>query len=297
MSVSEKNRDYLQGVMFPFITEEFKKASDIRNTRSVKPDETYATQSMLIAMFGKFSEEVANLLHGLDDTQQEKFKTIENQHKIDKESWNEVREDLLNQIDNLSQYSRRDNLKILGVPVTDVDNINEIVVDIVKHTGVDLVVDDISIAHRINTKDDAAIQSGPLNRPTKVPSIICKLKSRTKRSEIFQARKFIKLKPAAPHREAAIYDDVTPLRSRIMYALRNHKVEGVTPEKKKYEFVWSRDGRIFCRTHEESQAREIHPITGKQVMPKPHIVNKPQDLEKLGWSPSEIQDIINNIRH
>ena len=163
--------------MFPFITEEFKKASDVRNTRSVKPDETYATQSMLIAMFGKFSEEVASLLHGLDDTHQEKFKTIENQHKIDKESWNEVREDLLNQIDNLSQYSRRDNLKILGVPVTDGENINEIVVDIVKHTGVDLGVGDISNANRINTKDDAAIQSGPLNRPKKFPALFSTLRA------------------------------------------------------------------------------------------------------------------------
>ena len=78
-----------------------------------------------------------------------------------------------------------------------------------------------------------------------------------------------------------------------MYSLRNRKVQG-SPDKKVYQYVWSRDGRIYCRTEQESQQRLTH--KGRSVMPKPHIINKPQDLAKLGWSTKEIQDIINNVR-
>ena len=174
------------------------------------------------------------------------------------------------------------------------ENVNEIVVDIVRNTGVDLEADDISIAHRINIRDDASVANGT----PKIPSIICKLKSRSKRGEIFENRKYIKVKkspttPPAPHPNAAIFDDVTPLRSRIMYSLRNRKVSG-SPDRKVYKYVWSRDGRIYCRTEEEAQRREMH--NDKSVMPKPHVINKPQDLAKLGWSPKDIHDIIYNVR-
>ena len=162
--------------------------------------------------------------------------------------------------------------------------------DIVKHTGVQLEKDDISIVHRINTYHDM----GDSNTNKKASSIICKLKSRNKRSEIFDAKIQIRVKPSPPHPTAGIYDDVTPLRSRILYALRNKKVEG--SDKKKYEFVWSHEGRIYCRTEDESKQKVMNHTTGREVMPKPHIVNKPQDLEKLGWSRQDILDIIHNKR-
>ena len=85
-----------------------------------------------------------------------------------------------------------------------------------------------------------------------IPSIICKLKSRTKRGEIFQARRNIKDKPEAPHPSAQIFDDVTPLRSRIVHALRTRKLPNSDPESetKLYPHVWSREGRIYCRTEQ-----------------------------------------------
>ena len=46
----------------------------------------------------------------------------------------------------------------------------------------------------------------------------------------------------------------------------------------KYMYVWSRDGRIFCRTEAESKECVTNPKTAKEGPPKPHIVNKVQDL-------------------
>ena len=81
-----------------------------------------------------------------------------------------------------------------------------------------------------------------------------------------------------------------------MHALRTRKIPDT--EDKVYEHVWSREGRIYCRTEEDAKPknRVTHPISGKSVMPKPNIINKPQDLKHLGWSPKEILDIINNVR-
>ena len=87
-----------------------------------------------------------------------------------------------------------------------------------------------------------------------------------------------------------------------MYALKNRKKDNTNgnpsdkADDKLYAHVWSREGRIYCRTAQEVLTRIKHPVTGNSVMPKPHIVNKPQDLENLGWSPEEIQKIINNVR-
>ena len=64
-----------------------------------------------------------------------------------------------------------------------------------------------------------------------------------------------------------------------------------------YKFVWTRDGKILFRTEEESQRTDHYNIrTGKYGMPPPHFINKPQDLLKLGFSDTEVFNIINNIR-
>ena len=153
--------------------------------------------------------------------------------------------------------------------------------------------DDISIAHRINTQDDTRNSSVNNSRggQKKIPSIIARIKSRKLRNKLFLAKKTLRENQSPTHTGAQIYDDVTPLRSRILMALKHRKM-GDT-EVKKFKFVWSREGRIFARTEEESKQRVVNPVTGKEGMPKPHIINKPQDLRNLGWSDQEILDIIN----
>ena len=108
--------------------------------------------------------------------------------------------------------------------------------------------------------------------------------------ELFGSRKQIKEKAGAPYPNAMIVEDVTPLRSRIMYQLRNRLDRDGN---KVYKFVWSREGRIFCRTEAESLQRNS---SGQIQQPKPHIVNKVDDLKALGWSEEEVDDIRFNRR-
>ena len=57
-------------------------------------------------------------------------------------------------------------------------------------------------------------------------------------------------------------------------------------DKKAFKYVWSRGGRIFVRTHEEAEA---------DPQPRPHVINHPDDLSKVGFSESEIEAIINRL--
>ena len=66
-----------------------------------------------------------------------------------------------------------------------------------------------------------------------------------------------------------------------MYELRQRG------DKKEFRYVWSRGGRIFCRTPEEALRSKV---------PKPYIIEKPEDLSKVGFSLEEIEDIIKNKR-
>ena len=49
----------------------------------------------------------------------------------------------------------------------------------------------------------------------------------------------------------------------------------------------ARGGRIFCRTPEEAMMTTV---------PKPHVINKPQDLKNVGFTDDEIEAIIRNKR-
>ena len=202
--------------------------------------------------------------------------------KLQKEN-NELREI----IEDTAQYNRRDNLKIVRVPYKKDEDIIKIVKDIAKHTtGEELRDEEISVAHRVMSKKEREkLDNLPMNvseaqTEKNAPSIVAKFTRRTTKAKIFDGRKQTTMKPNPPFPNIAIYEDVTPLKSRIIYALRNRKN---SDGGKIYRFVWSREGRIFCRTESESQ---------ESPQPPPHIVNCPQDLEKLGWSELEIEDII-----
>ena len=103
------------------------------------------------------------------------------------------------------------------------------------------------------------------------------------KTEIFEKRKNLATNSQCPekYKNVAIYEDVTPLRSRIMYELRHRD------NKQAFKYVWSRGGRIFCRTPEEANMSPV---------PKPTVINKPEDLLRIGFSNDEVEAIILNKR-
>ena len=101
----------------------------------------------------------------------------------------------------------------------------KIVKDIAAHVGVPIEDKDISVVHRLNKSDDKeeSTETTESDRPKRIPSIIAKFVQRDVKSAIFKKRKEITQKAGCPYPNAQIYEDVTPLCSRIMYQLRNRK--------------------------------------------------------------------------
>ena len=55
-------------------------------------------------------------------------------------------------VDELKQYDHRPNLEINGVPKKENEYVAQIVVDLVRKLDVNIVKEDISIAHRLSPK-------------------------------------------------------------------------------------------------------------------------------------------------
>ena len=214
----------------------------------------------------------------LQKTVTDRDTTISNLQKDNKE--------MLYQQDALSQYNRRDSIKLFGIPHNQTENINDIVKDVAKHLGVDLEDKDISIAHRLFTRDQrnetSHSSTDRQNKPP--PAIIAKLALRNKKNQIYEAKKKLRITKFPKYPNLAIYEDITPLRNRILYKLRNKKDQ---LDNKVYKFTWTRDGRIYWRTDAESRM---------DPQPKPHAVNRPDDLKDLGFSEEEIYKIVYNLK-
>ena len=195
---------------------------------------------------------------------------------------NEVRT-LRNNNDALEQYNRRDNIIIEGVEYVDGEDTNKICKEISAHIGYTITDADISVSHRImpsnkNTQEQQQTVPGaaaaPATNRRKPPRIILRVNRRDVKTKLFEKRKEISSKPNVPikYKNVAIYEDVTPLRSRIMFELRSRG------DRKAFKYVWSRGGRIYCRATDDADRTTI---------------NTPQDLAKVGFSQQEIEDIIN----
>ena len=259
------------------------KAEEYMKTHKTKTSTPDFVQFLISAAVNQLIERQDNSNAELICERDEKINKLEKQVSQLKNENSELRQ----MIDDVSQYNRRDNLKIIGVPYKKDEDVVKIVKDITKHTtGEDLDESEISVAHRVMSKEDRErLESVPYTdgapvTPKNAPSIIVKFCKRITKTKIFESRKLSAAKPNRPYPKAEIYEDVTPLRSRILYALRNKKDQA---DNKVFRYVWSREGRIYCRTEAESK---------QTPQPKANIINCPQDLSKLGWTQHEINEII-----
>ena len=147
---------------------------------------------------------------------------LEDKDKLIKELRSELREQQF-EMDALAQYTRSENFKILGVQYKKGENTNEIVKDIAKYAGVTLTDQDISVSHRLMSIEKMDKEITPANRDKKIPAIIVRVDKRDVKTKMLQAKKNLALNPDCPEniKGATMYEDVTPLRSRMMFAPRN----------------------------------------------------------------------------
>ena len=196
-----------------------------------------------------------------------------------------MRENYFN-LDAIAQYNRSENIKIHGIEYKQGEDTNKIVKDIAEYCGVPMTDSDISVSHRLMSKEKMDTQINSANRDKKIPVIIARVTTRDLKTKLLEAKKNLSTNVNCPAelKKATMYEDVTPLRSRVMYHLRQRD------NKQAFKFVWSKSGKIYARTSEQAA------LPREQQGP-PNKTNTPDDLSKVGFSINEIEDIINNVRH
>ena len=202
--------DYCLKEVPPFIMECFKVlVSNLNEREDVKRDELEKKfDSKLEAKEKEFNLKLAQKDKIINDLEK---KVKENFHSIDAQA----------------QYNRSENIKIHGIEYKKGEDTNKIVKDVAKFCGVDMNDMELSTSHRLMSKTEMDSQINPSNRNTKIPVIIARVNRRDLKIKLLEAKKNITTNVDCPDylKNALIYEDVTPLRSRIMYQLRQASLQ------------------------------------------------------------------------
>lgn len=161
------------------------------------------------------------------------------------------------EIDRLEQYSRRDNLKLVGVPERPNEDCVQLVKEVASDLNINLQDQEISTAHRLKSRSK---RGNP---------IIVRFVRRETKINILSKKKQLKDK----RKETFIEEDLTPLRSKLFWTVKKDET---------VEAAWVRDGKTHCllkspqRLKDGSESRRF-------------VLDTPEDIFQLGWSEDKIR--------
>ena len=176
------------------------------------------------------------------------------------------------QLDQLEQYGRRENLEIHGIPVMRNENTNQIIKAVATSINVELNDSQISTSHRLIQSQSSSSNSqqqakNHVNRQP--PPIIVRFNNRDKRNEIFRRRKMLRRNPEMrsifASETVTIKENLTTYRKMIYDAANSAKKD------LNFKFLWTSQGRIRLRRDSVSEAINVSSLS---------------DLDRIGYSGS-----------
>ncbi|XP_071509420.1 uncharacterized protein [Diadema antillarum] len=203
-----------------------------------------ALDSKFQELFTRLEEQAGQILdlqHKVDSSERD-LATLKANAEKDRHLIAKLQSDLNNQ----EQYSRRNCLRIFGVPEADKENTDDVVCRIAnQNLGVELRRDDIDRSHRVQRRSPPPVGS------SKPSAIIVKMTSYRLRQRLLTNRK--KLKGTG----LSICEDLTdPNRSLLHDAFLASRTQN-----SKVVSAWSQDGRIIVavRTSDgKTMRRQVH---------------------------------------
>ncbi|KAM3878477.1 protein-glutamine gamma-glutamyltransferase 2 [Diretmus argenteus] len=161
--------------------------------------------------------------------------TIQYELKGTAEKLNELQQnydDLIDNLDEQEQYSRRNCLIVFGVPEQKDESTTKLVCDIFKaNLKIEVLPSEIDRSHRLGRK--------PENPKAKPRGIIIKFTKYYVRDNVFKAKRALK------NSQMQILENVTTKRVKLLADLREKYKDKVTAS-------WTRDGRIHLLTHKKN---------------------------------------------
>lgn len=139
-------------------------------------------------------------------------------------------------VNDLEQYTRRNSLRVYGIPSTDDEDTTDTLLELFRNKlQVTLSTDDIDRSHRIGKPVDG-----------KSRALIVKFVRHDDQNRVLRARR--KLKGS----KVVIKEDLTATNLKLLSATASHD---------EVDKAWSWDGRIFCKKTDDSG--RIFPIRSK----------------------------------
>lgn len=164
---------------------------------------------------------------------------------------------LTEQLSLREQQGRMNNLEITGIPVTNNENLMNIVQNIATKIGFPLCSSDIDYIHRVrrfNSRNpDEADAHNPSQDPSTIPNIILRFTQRKRKCDMLaavRARRNLTTADAGLNgssKPVFINEHLTP-QNKLLY-----KQARILARDKGYTFVWLSDCKIFVRKNETSK--------------------------------------------
>ena len=154
-----------------------------------------------------------------------------------------------NEIEELQQYTRRNNLEIHGIPETTNENTDDIVKKVAEAVDVEVLNSDIDISHRLPTRNEQ-----------QQPAIIVRFTRRSIRNQLYAARKKLQKKttsdiglhtPRQENHRIYINEQLTR-RNKQLFHNANMKRKTL-----KWKYIWTQNGRIYVRKENDMPAIKI----------------------------------------
>ncbi|CAL9695549.1 unnamed protein product [Knipowitschia caucasica] len=165
------------------------------------------------------------------------------------DSMNELKDkynDIEDSLDEQEQYSRRNCLVLFGVPENDHENVNKVVMNVLKNNlNIAVQPGDVDRIHRLGPKSTTRV---------KPRGIIIKFAHYNLRDKVYRTKK--QLKGVTP--KMHILESLTAKRAKLLDDLRKSY-------KDKLAASWTQDGRLYLLTNANQR----------------HVLNKLSDLNKL----------------
>ena len=166
--------------------------------------------------------------------------------------------------DRYEQYSRRENMRIAGIAEeqgeTD-EGLEAKAVGVCKDLGVDVTPEAFDAVHRVGKKKEG-----------KPRQVIVRFISRKVRDRVFSKKRLLR----DQGKGIFLNDDLTPLRSKMMYAIKQTGQWN----------VWSVRGLLHCT---KKLPEGVQRVDGQR--PDLVIVETPDDLAKVGFNSIDLVDL------
>ncbi|XP_046683409.1 uncharacterized protein LOC124369447 [Homalodisca vitripennis] len=146
----------------------------------------------------------------------------------------------------IKQYSRKSNIEIQGVPVTNNEDPVLIAIDVGKSLGVELKTEDVMAAHRV-----------PTFKPRSIPPLIVQLRDRRLKNTCIAAYKKNRkltakdINPSLSNNNVYVNDHLTPETKNLL------RVTNIKARENNYKYVWCNEGQIFMRREDGQKCIRI----------------------------------------